>query len=79
LISGELLAAPGRRQGYDEVHKESAMSRAWSTGLGVMSCDVCTRTEEFWAPAAMLSTKSVDLLQEEVRGWSEKMRNREGR
>jgi hypothetical protein len=46
-ISGELLVAPGRRQGYDEVQRESAMPRAWSMGLGIVSCDVCTQMEEF--------------------------------
>jgi hypothetical protein len=30
------------------------------------------------ATAALLSTKSVDLLQEKLRGWSERMRKREG-
>jgi hypothetical protein len=46
------LGASGEDGVVDEVRKESAIPRAWSTGLGVVSCDVCTRTEEFWAPAA---------------------------
>jgi hypothetical protein len=60
--SGEVAAqvvdtgdAPGVSGGdgvVDKVRKESAMPRVWSTSLGVIFCDVCTWTEEFWAPAA---------------------------
>jgi hypothetical protein len=41
------LGASGEDGVVDEVRKESAMPCAWSTGLGVVSCDVCTRTEAF--------------------------------
>jgi hypothetical protein len=40
----------------NEVRKESAMPRAWSTGLGVVSYDVCTRTEAFQVMAARMLT-----------------------
>jgi hypothetical protein len=50
------LGASGEDGVVDEVRKESAMPHAWSTGLGVVSCDVCTWTEAFQAMAARMST-----------------------
>jgi hypothetical protein len=50
------LGASGEDGVVDEVRKESAMPRAWSTGLGVVSCNVCMRTEAFQAMAARMST-----------------------
>jgi hypothetical protein len=65
---GGAQAVSGEVEVVDDMRKESAMPRAWSTGPGVVSCDGDWWTEEFWAPAAWNSVMPLKCCTKTDRG-----------